>query len=416
MISLRQELKNFVSAIRAQDFGFHMAAAYMVFSYLRPQEIYPALGFLPWTQLSILGGLIFAGMKGYIRFQSSHTSVLLLFAVALISCYQSYYSDYSFSKIDVIIIWLLEMIFFTSCIRTQKQLQLITIVFFIVLFKISFFGARTWVQRGFGFRDYGIAGPSGFFANSGELSLLMAMLAVLSIAFLLGHKPIRRVYFLLPLTAIMTVLAASSRGGQLALACGLLLIMVIIGKLRIKNVVLVVALAFAGLSLLPDEQKQRFSSMGEDNTSASRLLYWEKGIEMANEHPFFGIGYYAFPLYFRDHYSYLLDEDSFLGGRSEVAHNSLVQIGSTMGYIGLACYLYMHALCLSLTRKARKNLQAEAEKGSALRWTYLYSIGLDISLVTYFIGAFFMSVAFYPYIYLQLMFSQSLYNSSKSIG
>lgn len=405
-----RDLKSFIGELRNQDFAFYAACAYLIFSYLRPQAIYPALDFIPWTQVTIVLGLIYLAIKRRLKIQSSHTILFIFFLVILASCFNSQYPDVSFNKLSVIYIWLIEVFFFTNCIRTPSQFRAITILLFLILFKMSFFGARTWVGRGFGFTKWGIAGPSGFFANSGEFSLLMAMLAVMSLAFIFGHKNTSKIYYILPLTAIMTVLGASSRGGQLALAIGGLVLLVWIGKIRLKNIIILVLGACIAFSLLPEQQKERFRNIGSDATSESRLIYWEKGLEMMNEHKLLGVGFYGFRPYFSEHYSGTTDS-TLASHRSEVAHNSLIEVGAATGYLGLAFYCWMLYLCHHLNRKTRK-LFLRREHNVQDDWIYRYTIGLDVALIVYFIGSFFMSVAFYPYIYLLIMLSQSLYNAT----
>jgi putative inorganic carbon (HCO3(-)) transporter len=406
------DFKNFYSRCKAQDFGFYMAAGYLIFSYLRPQVIYPVLDILPWTQLCIIFGLIFCVIKSQLKFQAPHLALIIFSLICLASAYNSYYPDYSLSKVDTIFIWTVEVLFFTNCIRSTIQFRLITIIFFLILFKISLFGARTWVERGFGFRDYGIAGPPGFFANSGELSLLIAMLTVMSITFYIAHKPIRKIYYLLPITCVMTVLAASSRGGQISLLIGILLISLIVGKVKIKNLLIMVLVGGLSFSLIPEKQKERLESSGDDKTSQSRLIYWGAGLEMIQEHPWLGVGFYSFPSYFYDHYSDDLLEPSEWGHRKEAAHNSLIEVASSTGYLGLSCFIWLYWIIFSLNRKTRKILKTSTHESKA--WMHTYSIGLDISMVVFFTGSFFMSVAFYPYIYFMLMFSLSMNNAAQN--
>lgn len=413
MKNLFADFKSFYRQCRAEDFGFYMVAGYIIFSYLQPQAIFPQLDFLPWSQICILSGLIFAGTKRTLKFQLPHFVVLLFCVSCLLSSYNSQYPDISFSKLDVIFIWLLEILFFTSCINTVHKFRLITILFFLILFKISFFGARTWIQRGFGFADYGISGPSGYFANSGELSLLMAMTGIMSLAILYKNRDLRKVYLLLPITAYMTVLAASSRGGQLALLAGSLLFFLIKGNLRIKYIFLSLALAFSGYLLLPDEQKQRFTAAGTDTTSQARLLYWSKGIEMLKDYPFLGVGYRCFSQYFHDHYAGELPQDTSLKNRREVAHNTFIQVASETGLIGLASYLWVCLIVFKLNKSTRALIRNSPGFGDS-GWIYQYSIGLDIAQIVFFVGASFMSVSLYPYNYFMIMFSLSMNNVVKN--
>lgn len=401
------DLGAFYQNCKKQDLGFYIAALYLVFSYLRPQMIFRELDILPWTQITIIFGLIYLAINSRIKFQSIHISGIAFFTVVLASSFNSLYQDLSMSKLSASYIWVIEMLFFTNIIRNREQFRLSIILFFLILFKMSFFGARTWLERGLGFREWGIAGPPGFFANSGEFSLLMAMLATMSIAFLSAQKEKpKKIYYLLPITAIMTVLGASSRGGQLALLAGLLIIALSIWKIRFKPIAGIALAVCITFFVLPEEQMERFKSMGSDSTSTSRLLYWKKGLEMMQDYPFLGVGYYSFPKYFSNKYNHLKEQGSYLSSREEVAHNSFIQIGSTMGYTGLVVFLWLHLLCYLQNRKVRKLLT----QGN---WLYRFSYGLDASLVTYTIGSIFMSVAFYPYIYFLLMFSQIGLNIAK---
>ena len=274
---------------------------------------------------------------------------------------------------------------------------------------MSFFGARVWVTRGFGFRDWGIAGPAGFFQNSGEFSLLIAMCAVMSIPLLIHMKPKTRIYWLMPITSVMTVLGASSRGGQLALLVGIVYLLLAYKKIRFKNLVYAFFIGWVAWTLFPEEQKARFESAGSDQTSTSRLGYWAAGIDMAKEYPLLGVGYNAFPEHY-DRY-YKTRDGSFMSQRKEVAHNSLVEVVSTMGFVALALYVWFHLLVYS----PRSLTKRRAEKNPEMEFLESLRLSLNAAVLTYFIGAFFMSVAFYPYIYFLLSISIMKRQLTKSL-
>jgi len=409
------DFREYFTELKAQNIGFYAAAAYLVFSYLRPQVTFTFIDFLPWTQLSILVGLGWAFSQGKLRFQSSHFLVLLFAGVVVMSAVNSQYPEISERKLDVIFIWFLEVLFFTNCVSNLRQFRLLMILYFLILFKMSFFGARTWVERGFGFTKWGIAGPDGFFANSGEFSLLMAMFAILAIGYLSGDKA-RRVYYLTVVTATMTVLAASSRGGQLALILGGLYYGLRTGGLRPKQVLMIACLLFVVVNILPEAQKKRFSTMGDDDTSTSRLTYWSAGLEMLDEYPLFGVGFYCFPQYYHDYYK-PPDQEGYLARRKEVSHNSFIEAGSSLGYPGLILYTLMIIHCFRLTNKTRKLIKRSKEMSDKDKfWGDRFSIALNGALIAYVGGSFFMFVVFYTYIYLQLMFVQAFYTSVKEVG
>ncbi len=324
--------------------------------------------------------------------------------VAYVSIFLSQYPEISLSKQDVIYIWFLEVLFFVNCVKNRTQFFIILVLFFLAMFKMSFFGARTWVSRGFGFTKWGIAGPSGFFANSGEFSLLMAMVAVLAIGFLIGTGKYKTWYALLPITATMTVMGASSRGGQLALIAGLLYLALRYKKISLKYIIVFSTVGYLAFNLMPEEQLERFRGIGVDNTSQSRLDYWAGGWDMMKDYPAFGVGYYGFPEHYSRNYK-IVDPDSFLSNRMEVAHNSFIEVGSTMGFIGLACYLGLLGYVIHCSRYIQRRVNV---KQCNKDWLKDFSIGMQSAVVVYVVGSSFMSVAFYPYIYLLLMFAALL--------
>jgi O-antigen ligase len=177
-------------------------------------------------------------------------------------------------------------------------------------------------------------GPPGYFANSGELAIQMAVffpVAYLIAVQLRPHVP-RFMFWILalmPITAAMTILGASSRGGQLALVIQMILLF----YRYIFRPKILIALVLAGAAiflLLPPEQKQRFEAAGGDRTSLQRLNYWKGGVDMLNKHPTLGVGYFNFATYFERNY-----RDLMLYPRAQLPHNILVQVGADLGYAGL---------------------------------------------------------------------------------
>lgn len=400
------DLKSFVRGCWQQDLAFYCAAAYLVFEYLRPHTIFPVLDFLPWAQLSLMLGLVALIQSKNLKFQASHFYLLLFVIVCLLSIIFSEYPETSYEAIEVPISWFVVVWMFSNSIRTEKQFKLITILFFLIIFKMSLFGAKTWVLRGFAFTNWGIAGPRGWFENSGELALIMVIFTCLSYGYVSLHKDISRLYYLAPITGAMTILAASSRGSQLALAVVLLIATLTIWKVNIKNILFLGLLVWLGYMLVPEEQKARFETMGSDSTSESRLIYWEKGLDMLDEHPFVGVGLNAFPEYFEDHYASFVNFENF-SYRREVAHNTLIQVSSEMGYLGFITYCAILIVIYRISRRIRSSIPTDD-------WRFMYTRYVDLALVGYFIGSFFMSVALYPYIYLFLSLNQALLNTVNS--
>lgn len=394
--TLKADVKSLIVGLKGQDGIFYLGLFFIILYYLRPQYIFSDLLIIPWLQLTLLVGLVMMVSSNQLTFRKEHFWVLIFAFITFISAQTSQYPEISSKGLATPFIFFVEVLFLSSCIRNINQLKILMIIFFLCVFKMSFFGARTWVSRGFGFTKWGISGPSGFFENSGEYTLLMAIIAVMSIPFIISMKPKIKIYWVLPITAIMATIAASSRGGQLALLVGLIYLLLAYRKIKIKNMIYVVLAGTLIWTIFPEEQKARFQSAGDDKTSSTRLSYWKAGIEMSLENPLLGIGYRAFPEHY--HRYYKINDGSFLMRRREVSHNSLVEVASTIGLPALAIYLYFHFMILKRNRK-----NTEPTKDS--EFLRHFGISLNASIITYFVGAFFMSVTFYPYIYLLLSLS-----------
>ncbi|PFG54824.1 O-antigen ligase [Marinobacter sp. LV10R520-4] len=393
---IKDDVKAFRQGLKGQDLIFYLGLAFIVLYYLRPQVIISGLDFIPWLQITILFGFLAMMGKNRLQFTGTHFLVFLFATLAVLSAMNSLYPDISSRSITTPFIFALEVLFLSNCVKNVKQLQLLLIVFFLCIFKMSFFGARTWVSRGFGFAAWGIQGPAGFFQNSGEFSLLMAICAVMSIPLILYMKPKTKLYWLFPLTAVMTVMAASSRGGQLALLVGLIYLLLAYKKIRLKNLVYVTVFVSVAWALFPAEQKARFETAGSDQTSTTRLDYWEAGIDMAKEYPLLGVGFKAFPEHYHRHYKVM--DGSFLSNRKEVAHNSMIEVVSTLGIPALILYLWFHFSVFSIGSLLKKHKEPEPE----LVFFESFRVSLNGAILTYFIGAIFMSITFYPYIYFLL--------------
>ncbi|WP_434049289.1 O-antigen ligase family protein [Marinobacter salarius] len=248
-------------------------------------------------------------------------------------------------------------------------------------------------------------GPKGFFQNSGELAIQMLVFWPIAWAFTHALKPYisRKLYLvllLMPVTAIMVILGASSRGAQLALVCQLL---VMNYRFVFRPRVLVSILISMVLiwNFLPEEQIQRFETMGEDGTSRQRLLYWENGIEMIQDNPVLGVGYFNFASYFEKYYP-----GDVLLGRAELPHNIFIQIGTDTGLLGLSVFLGLLLVAYRLGKRFRTNLCAR-EDGVIGRCA-------NISLLGFIVSGQFVTVAYYPFLWIHLALIVSLSNSFSS--
>jgi len=393
------------SYFKADNFSFIMLCCYMVFEYVRPQSIYPSIDVIPWSQTFLILSLIGLLLKndGWVSHPVNKWMILFQLVIIL-SIFNSYWPSTGWDNILYFFGWFVLYFLAISIINTKERLYIFLMIILLASAKLSIFGARTWITRGFGFQDWGIQGPSGYFQNSGELSIQMLifmpfgyyLLNALSEKLKKWEKALLLIFFI---TAIMTVLGASSRGAQLALSIQLI-IMFSRHIFRFKQIIILI---IVGLLIynLPEQQKQRFTELGTDKTSQQRILFIENGIEMINNHPLLGVGYFNFSQYYVENYS-----DDLITG-SNVSHNIFIQVGSDCGYIGLFIFmmLILHFFITGMKIKKLCSLDPDSNK-------YILSVSksLYIGTIGYLIAGQFVTVAYYPFFWVNLTLIVCIHN------
>jgi putative inorganic carbon (HCO3(-)) transporter len=394
--------------LRNEHFAFWMACLYLGLQYFDPLRIYHSLEAIPLDKVAIGLALLALPMDPRRRWVRDSTNVwITLFAlVIVISCAVATYPPISWDNWFKFFNWYVIYFLIINIVTTTERYFVFLAIFLIANFKLSFFGARTWVGRGFGFTTWGIAGPPGYFQNSSDFSSEMLMFAPIAFELALFLRPrVRRVtyWFLMlgALTGAMTVLGASSRGSQVALVAqgGWVAIQ---RKLKLKVLITIVLVAGLGYALLPVAEKARFSDVGTDKTSVQRLDYWRAGLKMIENHPFFGVGYYNFAPVYASHSS-----DKLWNGKPQLPHNIFIQVGTDSGLIGLGVFLILIYRNLKLARDIRvtcsKHEDAPAFAPSVAR-------GLALTTWGFVIAGQFNTVSYYPFLWINLALAVSLGN------
>jgi hypothetical protein len=176
---------------KSESFAFWMICSYLFIEYVRPQSIIPALDILPWAQLALIGALLGAVLDKTVKWVSSFANILLIlfFVVILLSSVSAHWPQVSYNNLDKIYNWILIYFLVICIVNTRQRFLIFLLVFLLASFKISSSLALTWAQRGFSFTGWGLMGPPGFFENSGELAIQMAMYWPVALAISLFLKP-----------------------------------------------------------------------------------------------------------------------------------------------------------------------------------------------------------------------------------
>lgn len=392
--------------LRKEHWAFWMVCLYLMLQYFDPLRIYQGLDVLPLDKVTIGLALLALPMDSHRHWVRDATNVwmTLFLGVILVSSALAIYPSISWSHWYDFVSWYVIYFLIINVVTTPERYFIFLAIFLVANFKMSFFGARTWAERGFSFTGWGIEGPPGFFQNSSDFSSEMLMFAPIAFELALFVKPyVRRVtyWFLMlgAMTGAMSVLAASSRGSQVALAFQGARI-AIARKFKVKVLIAIVIVAGLGYALLPAAEKARFSDAGTDSTSIQRLDYWRAGLKMIEDHPFLGVGYFNFAQVYSSHAS-----NKLWHGKAQLPHNIFIQVGTDAGLIGLGIFLMLIYRNLRITKDIRRMCENAKE---APAFAPSIARGLAITTWGFVVAGQFNTVTYYPFLWINLALTVSL--------
>jgi putative inorganic carbon (HCO3(-)) transporter len=397
-------IKNMWRYFKGQHFSFWMISFYLFFEYARPPSIFPWLDFLPWAQIFLIGSLVGAFVDPSVKWVPSPVNkYLIMFALAIfISSLFAYYPEISREHYFDFYGWFVIYFLIISIVNTKQRYYIFMIIFLLCVAKISIGTSTIWAARGFAFTSWGLTGPPGNFQNSGELAILM--LTLFPLAFLLYENLKNKVsrierYLLILfwLTPIITILGANSRGSQIALALQLIF-MFRKNVFSIKKVTGIIIILSISYSFLPEEQMLRFSNIGEDRPSQQRVLYLEHGLDMLRDNPVLGVGYYNFARYYSEYYP-----NDMLYNNAQLPHNIFIQVGTDAGLLGLIPFLLIIWSPFSLIKSLNKRKEANIIICNILT-------GFSYGIFGFIVAGQFVSVTYYPFLWIGLAFMASGFN------
>jgi O-antigen ligase len=198
---------------------------------------------------------------------------------------------------------------------------------------------------------------------------------------------------------IHAVLMTYSRGAMLSLLIASPLFFL---RSRRKRSFAVAGLAFALMVpfLAGKEIRARFSTVTEYEKEASansRFGSWKAAFDIARDYPIFGVGVRNSPLFSHE---YGADQE----GR--VIHNQFLQVAADNGFVGLGLYLTVLFTAWRATCQVRRRLAGRDD--TEARQVCAMASGVEGSLVTFCVGALFLSLEAFEIQYLLILLAAQL--------
>jgi O-antigen ligase len=397
--------------VTRQPPSYWLVTIYLFLEYVRPQHIYPAIQGWPLPFWSIVLCALALLLEGRVtrRWVLLDTLLLGFTAVVLLSSLNAVSPERAFERLgDEYLAWVLVYFLITTAVNTERRVLVFIFAFMVFLLKHSQHGFRGWMMSGFGFQSVGVTCSPGWFQNSGECGVSMAVYFPMALFFITALRPYwsKRKFLLLlfmPMSAAASMVASSSRGALLGFAAVLAwLALLQVRRLNLK--VLVAIAVFAGLVwvVIPERQMERLRNMGEDETSQKRLTYWRHAREIMRQHPVLGIGYNNWLPYYRSRYN----------PEGQLPHNIFYEAGAELGFTGLGVFLAMIGGTFLTNRRTRRLAKALPQPGS--RFFTNMAFGLDGALIGFMATGYFVTVLYYPFFWINLAFTTALHLSARS--
>jgi probable O-glycosylation ligase (exosortase A-associated) len=235
------------------------------------------------------------------------------------------------------------------------------------------------------------ANPNGLPALGDNNGVGVAMLMLAPIIQFLAQttqrKWARPLYWFLFVGVIARALTTYSRGAFLA-CIGLGWVYLLHSRQKLRLLFGMALLLAIILPALPEEYWDRIKTIEtyeEDNSSAGRLHFWKVAINMANAHPFFGVGYMSYlPAYST------YDFSSGAYGTRRAVHSSYFSVLAELGYLGAALF----AAILGSAWYSCRRVSKLAQRDPSLSALDKSAFALRMSLVAFLCGGAFLSYAY----------------------
>ncbi len=245
--------------------------------------------------------------------------------------------------------------------------------------------AAFYVKGGFGLWGSPV---TTYDVNDLALHLNMALPMVLYFIAASNRKKVRVALWILVALFAVCILRTQSRGGFLTLG-----ILTVVTMVRLKEVkplvrVLPFLLLLSTYPLLPEATRARLSTIFNPtddynfDSEDGRIEIWKRGIGYVARHPVTGVGVRNFVV---------AERTISARTRPQVSHNSFVEVVAENGIPGLL--MYVSSIFLAIFAAFRLARSKGRHRGVAERDASAVASAIGLSLVSFCVGGFFLSMA-----------------------
>jgi putative inorganic carbon (hco3(-)) transporter len=359
--------------------------------YFRPYELFPSLSSFKniayWIAVFTLVAYVPTqlGLEGKLTIRPREINLaLLLLAAAFLSIPLATDPSVAWTAFTDFLKVIVIFVILVNVVRTEKRLRALIFLSFLAACVSSVSAVNDYRIGNFALglheRIQGFLG--NMFDNPNDLALHLVTMVPIAVAFSLGARSLSKklLYLALAILFAAGVVATTSRGGLVGLAC----VMTVLGwKLARRNRALFGGIGLSLILLIvlfgPGMLKTRLAA-GNDASAVTRTNDLKRSIFLTVRHPLVGIGMNNYPLY---------------SNSGHATHNAFTQVAVELGIPAMVIYIMFLVTPIRRVARSRTRSLVTQRRG---RLDYL-AIGLETSLISYMVTSFFLSVAFLWYAY-----------------
>jgi putative inorganic carbon (HCO3(-)) transporter len=305
---------------------------------------------------------------------------------ATVAQFSAYDFDRSYSRWDTI--WKGVFVSLLSLPLLTTRLRMHAYVWIFVL-SVGYFGVKGGL---FSFMTGGVhrvsAQGGNMLGDNNHLAtgLVMTIPIVMYLAIHSVHRFMRVACWIYVFLLFVGSIFTYSRGGFLAMV-GAMSVLWLRSSFKMVTTIALAFFAVVVVMFAPDALWQRFGSIDDfrdDGSAMGRLDIWRVALQLGFSHPLTGIGFHGTTLPFL-----VAQVDGSVQPRA--IHNSYLEVFTEAGIFAFMCHLLLFfamAIYLQQVRRLTRGLDE-------WKWAFDLASMLQVSIVGYAIGSFFLSLGFF---------------------
>lgn len=390
--------------------------AYLVIEYARIPAMFPTLQTLQIGKIVVIAtGLIWilkSVLTRKLKFVSDPLNwIMVIWALVIIgSSFFAMNTKFANQGVIDFLKWVIIYFLIINLVDNLPKWQWLMWLLLLLNFKMSQFQIKQFIA-GYEmasspelFITRGVGAGTSFFGNAGDFGVAMCVVAPLAFYLIkaVKSKGLKAGGVIFFCAFAYSILRCGSRGAAVALfIMALFFWLKTSRKLQYSILILFFVIGFWGGA--PEAWKKRFVAAAdyqEDQTASQRLKLWEAGSKMFADHPLLGVGINNFNTNYARNYHATGEQ-----GIPWAPHNIFVQAGSELGVLGLSSLLLTIFLVFRRNHETRRLYRQNSLKNS---WIADFPHALDLSLIGYIVSGSFLTVLYYPHLYIIMTLAISL--------